>query len=275
MEYTAPSVMMILGKSLPLTKSSCFYVGAWIALWAVLFFDAIASMVGIWAGSNVFTHGFFIVPLALYFAYQDRWALAGQTLQPAWYMVPLLAVWLFVWGLGEAGDIQLFQHFALTSVVPLVVFMAFGRKAFQKHWFPLTFIFFCIPFGEELVPFLQSVTASNAVTMLRWTGVPVLSDGLYITIPEGKFVVAEACSGVRFLIATVCLGYYFAYIAYTSLLRRAVFVVAAILAPIAANSLRVYGVIMIGHWSDMKYAVGADHLLYGWFFFVAILFLLL
>jgi hypothetical protein len=37
--------------------------------------------------------------------------------------------------------------------------------------------------------------------------------------------------------------------------------------PILANGLRAYAIVMIGHLSNMKLAVGVDHLIYGWIFF--------
>ncbi len=45
------------------------------------------------------------------------------------------------------------------------------------------------------------------------------------------------------------------------------FVLASILFPIVANWLRAYMIVMIAHLSEMKYATGVDHLIYGWVFF--------
>lgn len=44
--------------------------------------------------------------------------------------------------------------------------------------------------------------------------------------------------------------------------------------PVLANGLRAYGIIIIGYLSDMKYATGADHLIYGWLFFSLVTFLI-
>ena len=48
----------------------------------------------------------------------------------------------------------------------------------------------------------------------------------------------------------------------------------SIIVPIAANALRVYGIVLTGHLSDMEYAVGADHLIYGGVFYGIIIFIL-
>ncbi len=44
--------------------------------------------------------------------------------------------------------------------------------------------------------------------------------------------------------------------------------------PVIANGIRAYGIVMIAHLSDMKYATGTDHLIYGWLFFGLVIFIL-
>jgi EpsI family protein len=79
--------------------------------------------------------------------------------------------------------------------------------------------------------------------------------------------VVEACSGIRYLIASFMVGCLYAYLTYRSLRRRLLFVGFSILVPILANWLRAYMIVMIGHLSGNKLAVGVDHLIYGWLFF--------
>lgn len=92
---------------------------------------------------------------------------------------------------------------------------------------------------------------------------PVYIEGLYIFIPQGAFEVAEACSGIRFLISTIVLGLLLAHLLYRDLRLRALLVAAAVSIPIVANGLRAYGIVMIGHWFGMEQAAGTDHIVYG------------
>ena len=77
----------------------------------------------------------------------------------------------------------------------------------------------------------------------------------------------EACSGVRYLIASFTVGLLFAYLNYRSLKRRLIFVLVSIAVPIIANWLRAYIIVMLGHLSGNTIATGVDHLIYGWVFF--------
>jgi EpsI family protein len=133
--------------------------------------------------------------------------------------------------------------------------------------FPLGFLFFAVPFGEFLLPWLMARTADFTVLALRASGIPVYRDGLQFVIPSGTWSVVEACSGVRYLIASVMVGALFAYLNYRSTRRRALFLLVALAVPIVANWLRAYMIVMIGHLSSNKLAVGVDHLIYGWLFF--------
>jgi len=97
---------------------------------------------------------------------------------------------------------------------------------------------------------------------------------MYLTLPTGHWSVVEACSGVRYLIASFTLGLLYAYLSYRSLRTQIIFIVFAILLPVVANSLRAYGIVMIGHLSGMELATGVDHLIYGWVFFGVVMLLL-
>ena len=133
--------------------------------------------------------------------------------------------------------------------------------------FPLAFLFFAVPFGEIFVPTLIDWTADFTVAALRFSGVPVYREGNHFVIPTGRWSVVEACSGVRYLIASLMVGTLYAAIAYRSARRRACFIVAAILVPIVANWLRAYMIVMLGHLSNNRLATGVDHIIYGWMFF--------
>jgi len=110
-------------------------------------------------------------------------------------------------------------------------------------------------------------TANATVIGLRLSGIPVYREGLQFVIPSGSWSVIEACSGVRYLIASLTVGTLFAYLSYHSLKRRLIFVGVAFIVPVIANWLRAYMIVMIGHLSENKLAVGVDHLIYGWLFF--------
>jgi len=162
----------------------------------------------------------------------------------------------------------------VVAMVPAFVVTIFGWRFAWAMAFPLAFLFFAVPTGEALMPPLMNFTADFTVGALQLSGIPVYREGTFFTIPSGNWSVVEGCSGIRYLMSSVIGGCLFAYLSYSSLIRRAVFIVASMIVPIVANGLRAYLIVMIAHLSDMRLALGIDHLIYGWVFFGIIMFLL-
>ena len=166
------------------------------------------------------------------------------------------------------------QQYCLVIMIFLLVATILGTRIAKQLAFPLLFLLFAVPVGEFLLPVLMEHTANVVVLALRLTGIPVYREGLYFTLSSGNWSVVEACSGLRYLIASLTLGLLYAYLTYRSLARRAIFVVLSLVVPIVANWLRAYMIVMIGHLSSMRLAVGVDHLIYGWLFFGVVMFIL-
>jgi len=118
-----------------------------------------------------------------------------------------------------------------------------------------------------MTPTLIDWTADFTVAALAATGIPVFREGQHFVIPSGRWSVVEACSGVRYLMASVLIGVLYAWTMYRSPIRRALFIGASVLVPILANWARAYLIVMTGHLSSNALAVGVDHLIYGWVFF--------
>lgn len=238
-----------------------------LALIVAGYWTTLAGMIDIWERSGTFTHAFLVPPISLWLIWRLRSALADFVPSPApWIAVPLLLVGM-LWLFGELVAVNVVTQFALVSMVVLSVPLLLGVPLARAIVFPLLFLFFCVPFGEFIMPRLMQWTADITVLFVRLSGVPVYQEGLQFVIPSGHWSVVEACSGIRYLIASICVGVLFAYLNYTSWKRRVLFVIAAALVPLLANWLRAYGIVMLGHFSGNKLATGVDHLVYGWVFF--------
>jgi exosortase len=133
--------------------------------------------------------------------------------------------------------------------------------------FALLYLYFLVPSGAFLTAPMQDFAARFAVAGVGLLGIPVYSNGLEIEVPGARFVVAEACAGLRFLIASVALGTLYGYTMYRSWRRRAAFIAVSIVVPIIANGFRVMGIVVLGYWLGDAKAATADHLIYGWVFF--------
>jgi exosortase A len=239
-----------------------------VALAFVVTFQAEAAhAVQVWNESTAYNHCYLIAPITAYLIWERRRALIALAPSPsAWpllAMLPVCGVWLFAQRLQvmegrQLAAMTLFQLFALAAL---------GFRAWRVIAFALLYLYFLVPAGAFLTPALQEFSARFAVRSLTVLGIPVYSDGMEIDVPGARFVVAEACAGLRFLIASIALGTLYGYMIYRSATRRVAFVAVSIVVPIIANGFRVLGIVVLGFWLGDARAAAADHLIYGWVFF--------
>lgn len=233
----------------------------------VVYRESFASMVAIWDRSETYTHAYVVPPIVLWLIWRQRAALAQLQPRPVpWLALPLAAVAL-LWWVADRVVVNAAEHFSLVAMLVAGVPLLLGWRITWQLLFPLGFSFFAVPFGDFLTPLLMQHTADFTVSALRLSGIPVYREGLQFVIPSGHWSVVEACSGIRYLMASFMVGTLFAYLNYRSPLRRWVFVAVSIIVPILANWLRAYMIVMLGHLSGNTIATGVDHLVYGWVFF--------
>ena len=232
------------------------------------------AMITIWARSDTFAHAFLVPPMALWLVWRQRQQLVVQTPQPAWRAVVAIACTAFVWLLGELVAVNAVTQLAFVALLVLNVPAVLGWSVTRVIIFPLGFLFFSVPIGEFLMPQLMEWTANFTVMALRLSGIPVYREGLEFVIPTGNWSVAEACSGVRYLIASLTVGTLFAYWNYQSNQRRMAFIFISLLVPVVANWMRAYLIVLLGHFSGNKLATGVDHFIYGWLFFGVVMMLM-
>lgn len=239
-------------------------VFAWVIAWN---FQTARDMARVWWNSDTYAHGMIVVPVFAWLLWRARPRLAGLRLRPEpWFAVPIVLAGL-LWLMGRLVGVAAASHFALVATLVLALVGVLGRQVARVLMFPLAFLMFAVPIGDFLLPGLMNLTASFTVQALRLTGVPVYREGLFFVVPNGSWSVVEACSGIRYLIASATVGALYAYLSFSSLRRRLLFMAAALLVPILANWLRAYMIVLLGYLTDNRLAAGVDHLIYGWVFF--------
>ncbi len=229
----------------------------------------------VWEASTAYSHCYFVLPIAGYLIWDRRRLLIGLHPEPlpavALLIIPLAIAWLGAERLGIAEGRQLV---AMTMLQCLFL----GVLGWRMYWgmsAGLLYLYFAVPFGAFLTAPLQHFTARFSKIGLDLLGIPNYVDDLLIDIPAGSFYVAEACAGLRFLIASIAFGVLYSCLIYRSPWRRAGFMLASIVIPIIANAFRALGIVLLGHVLGSAEAAAADHILYGWMFFSIVIVLLI
>ncbi len=257
-----------------LLAASAFAIALIVLL--VAYWGTAQSLVSVWDHDGTYQYAFLIPPLSLWTAFNLRAQVRANAPAPSVWGLLVVAGLVFVWYAGHLLDVNLLQHFAFVALFPALVLACWGWRALWVLAFPLGYlVVFAVPWGDGMVGPLQDITAHFAVRALELTGTPVLLNGREIVTPAAVWMVADACSGVKFFIACSALGVLYAYLMYQSWRKRVLFVALAAIVPIIANGLRVYFTILIGDTWGLEYATGLDHTIFGWQFFGTVLVLLL
>ncbi len=232
-----------------------------------LYSPAALHLVRAWANSADFSHGWLILPVSLYLIWMNRSKWLGERLRPSWIGVLVLCAGGFIWLAGELANVHVVRGYGFVTMLLGVIVLVWGLKFFWINFFPMVFLYFMVPAGEWLNPLMMEHTASVIVWLLNLSGLPIFREGLHFTLPTGRWSVVEACSGFRYLLSALILSLLFAYLQFVKFSHRLLFVVVALMTAIVANWMRAYTIVLVGHFSNMKYGTGDDHVWYGWIIF--------
>ena len=246
-------------------------------VWAVLIIllePSGSSMVKVWDSSETFTHGYVILPIALWLVWRRRHDVMASPLRPdPWALAPALGL-SGMWLAGRMVGAQVVEHYALVGLLSVAVWALYGRSVVRQLFFPLWFLLLMVPAGDSLIEPMIAFTADFTVNVVRMLGIPVYQEGTFFVLPSGEWSVVEACSGFRYFLSSIVLGWLFAYLTYRTWWKRLAFGLASIIVPIIANGFRAVIIVLLGHYSGMTLAVGVDHLIYGWIWFGVVMLIL-
>jgi exosortase A len=246
-----------------------------ILAFSLVFGQASEGAVRVWIVSPTFNHCFLVLPLSLFMIWQRRAEISRTPIAADVSGIVAVLCLGCVWVVVSFAGVLEAEQFVVMTMIQAALFGFFGEAIYRKLAAPFLYLYFLVPSGAFLVPALQAFTAQFAVLGLHLLRIPVFSTGAVIDIPAGTFAVAEACAGLRFLIASVAFGVFFAVLTYKSLWRRMLFIALSIIVPVVANGFRALGLIAAAEWIGSASAALADHLIYGWIFFSLVLVLLI
>jgi exosortase len=224
-----------------------------------------------WKAVPDYSHGFLVGPLAIYFAWERRDKLRRAPIESSWWGVVPLALGSLALMIGRLGVELMAMRTAFVLTLIGLVLLLLGWPIFRILRFPLLFLFLMVPLPQSLVNViafpLQLIAADLAVEWLHWMAIPALREGNIIHLANTPLFVAEACSGLRSLMALGTLAVVFAYFFRKRTLERIVIVLSAIPIAIAVNAFRVGLTGYLTHSFGAKAAEGVIHQTEGFFTF--------
>ncbi len=225
-----------------------------------------------WAHDDNYSHGFLIVPLALYFAWERRARLSSALSRPSAIGLVLVVAGLGLLIAGTLGAEFFVARISFLLVIAGVVLYLLGPDHLKILAFPLLFLLLMIPipailFNQIAFP-LQLFASRFGTATMQACAVPVLREGNVIILANTTLEVAEACSGIRSLISLLTLGIVYGYFMDRRTSVRIAIALATVPIAIVANGLRVAGTGILASLYGPEAAEGFFHTFSGWLVFV-------
>ena len=243
-----------------------------IACFAFLYRQVIVDLVHDWSRDDNYSHGFLIVPVALYLAWERRIRFASTERRPSTFGLILVLGSVLLLLVGVLGAEFFTTRISMLGIIAGSLVFLFGWEHLRIMLFPVAFLLLMIPiptiiFNQVAFP-LQLLASRFAEGTLATCQVPVFREGNVINLANTSIEVAEACSGIRSLIALLTLGIVYGYFMEARLWVRIVLALATIPVAIAANALRVAGTGLAAHFYGSSAAQGFFHSFSGWLLFL-------
>lgn len=247
---------------LPLGLAVIFYY-TFSATWHELFL--------MWSNyGRGYDHGFLLLAVCVYLAhriYQEKRSLLAddQTrILPLFFLAALSLTWLSAYLMS----IAVIQEILLPLIVLTMVAAFYGYQHTKVFAFPILFIYLALPIWDEVtVPTLQALTIAAVQFFIKLTGLTAHVYRNYVQIPSGTFEIANSCAGMRYMLIALTLTLLQAYLSFTGLLARALFLLWGLFLSLLANWIRVYLIILIGYKTEMQSSIVGDHEMFGWLVF--------
>ena len=244
-----------------------------------LYYDVLAGLLYDWDNDPDYSHGFLVPFISAYFVWERLKKLKTLTVNPNGWGIPFLGIGALMLVVGSVGAELFTQRLSLIVVLGSLVLLILGRDFLRCFSLPIAFLVFMIPLPAIVVNTiafpLQLFAAQTAAFCLFNLGIPVLREGNLIYLATATLEVAEACSGLRSLMALLALGSVYGYFSQSITWKRWALVVISIPIAILANVFRVTGTGVLANYWGPEAAEGFYHTFEGWLVFVVAFVLLL
>lgn len=245
-----------------------------------LFRDVIGSNVHRWLTDSSWSHGFLIPLFSLYFINQKKEELLHSVLhkqlKPNYLGLFFLicGISFYFFNIISPSGYGYFRGIsAIASLGAIVLFLG-GWRLVRYTWLPIGFLVFAVPLPQRFyvlvtMPMRKLAAAITTALLNLVPQVEATVSGVVIDMfykgqhLEPPLNVAEACSGMRLLMAFLALGVAMAYLHYRPVWQRIILLASTIPIAILCNIVRVMVTGFIYVLLHPKYTQGVYHDMLG------------
>lgn len=241
-----------------------------LAFLALALETAWLSFFELWHDSLIYTHGLLVLAGSLFLLYKKKNDLLQLRPEGSIFALVGLTGSVAALILAQTADIRVIQLFVTPFILLFWGWAIWGKKFVKIAGGPIMLLLFAVPFWDDFSPPLQHLTVFFNEILLNIADVPADIENFYIILEVGVFLVEGGCSGIRYLIVGLFLATFYSQLFYKSYPKAIILILAAAILSMLANWIRVFGIILVGHYTEMESSMVEDHELFGWVVFVVV-----
>jgi exosortase len=215
-------------------------------------------LAGRWGNEAEYSHGYFVLPVALAILWARRDILRTVTWRGSWWGLVLVAIGIALRYFSVREFYILIGPLALLPTLAGLAVLAGGWPCLRWALPSIVFLIFMIPLpgflSERLAGPLQYVATASATYVLQLVGVPAAAEGNVIVLSGGRIGVVEACSGLRMLILFFAVATGVAILVKRTKWEKVILVASALPIALCANIIRISATGMLHEWVSPKFA---------------------
>ena len=239
------------------------------ALFVWSYWPVLAQLFSQWSNVPDYSHGFLVIPLALFFLWQTRQSVPRFQPRLAWPGLLLVAAAAAIRTAGSWFYLDALQGWSIPLWVAGFVWTFFGWPVLKWALPAIAFLIFMVPIPYTLETMLgqplQRISTEISLFVLQCLGQPAIAEGTTIQLGENKLEVARACSGLRIFFGIAALAFAFMVLFKRPLWMKLLLAMAVLPVALLANSLRIVVTGLLYQQGMGEAANQLSHDFAGWF----------
>lgn len=217
-----------------------------------------------WINEDTYHHCLFVPAVVVWLIWRRRESLAEITPTPSWRGLILIGAGALLYVLAMRTGVRVAIGFSFPIIILGLAWTALGGRYTRAIGYPLVLLFFLIPVPKHILGHfgmpMQIWSAEGAARVATFLGLPVVHEGINLTLNGHTYVVAEACSGLNSMLALFLAAAVLVDILSVRWTARLVLLAIPVIV-LAANTVRLTSVLFFAEFAGPEFAM--DSLVHG------------
>ncbi len=232
------------------------------------YWTTLLELVETWNREPDYSHGFLVLPVALYCLWLRRDSAPRGPVQPSLTGLALIALSMVMRIVGSLFYVDALEGWSILVWVAGSAMLLGGRHWLRWSLPAIAFLIFMVPLPYRVEQFvrwpLQRMATSASTVVLQSLGQPAFAEGNTILLGMHRLEIEEACSGLRILMGIIALSCAYVITARRGTATKILVVASAVPVALTANAARIVVTGLLYENVSSRAAATFSHDVAGW-----------